>query len=388
MKVTESERALLHELHSARKKPQGKRILHFFASMLPQNKDTAAKASKARDLLNQCFAKAGYYKLFELNNGDLIILYAHASISTVLAVSKDVEKVFMGDYVLSIRNAYNEYGFNKILDMGKDLDRVLFVIKDIIRLAQPKTDDAKHLTPDKIPDLLDRIGGSDARHCIFNQPVYFLRGAVPSIEFIEFFVSSRQLQQAFLPDTNLLGNPWLFHALKADFDRLTLRTIVDELPGYRHKAFSVNVSLATVLGPDFQSFYEQLPAVVAGRIILEIHKTDLIENMALMRKARAFAASKGIKLCIDGLQWQDFQILRFNHIKPDFVKMIWDDALLTLPEEDLRILVEGIRGLGEHSRAILSRCDDPRSFLLARTLGISLVQGRLADQNFKNGDKM
>ena len=243
-------------------------------------------------------------------------------------------------------------------------------------------------SPDMMAPLVEKLRSQDVRHCIFNQPVYFIGEKVPSIEFLEFFVSTQQIQSNYLPEHNIMGNPWLFHAMREDLDRATLKAVGVEIPQYRHKGFSVNVSVNTLLGREFADFYDQFPTTVAGRIIVEIHKTDMLENMGVMRQVRALVESRGFKFCIDGLEWYDFEVLSLHRLKPDFVKLIWKNDLTTLGEEDLRLLVEGIKSLDSKTRLIMSRCDDPRSFLLSRSLGIRYVQGRLADQNFRTGVRM
>ncbi len=103
---------------------------------------------------------------------------------------------------------------------------------------------------------------------------------------------------------------------------------------------------------------------------------------------RQLADKKGFKVAIDGVDWHDFDVLSFRKLRPDFVKLSWNNHLVTLAEDDLRVLVEGIRNLDESTKVVLSRCDDPRAFLFSRGLGIRYVQGRLADQYFRSGDRM
>ena len=77
-------------------------------------------------------------------------------------------------------------------------------------------------------------------------------------------------------------------------------------------------------------------------------------------------------------------MLCFNRVRPDFLKVIWHNDLLAAGEERLAVFVGAIRA-HQGSDVVLSRCDDPRAFPLARALGIRYVQGRLADQFFKGG---
>ncbi|HSV30362.1 MAG TPA: hypothetical protein VLL76_12440, partial [Candidatus Omnitrophota bacterium] len=371
MRVTESERAFLHELHSVKKDPLGKRIIHFFVSLAPQGGDMAKKIDSAKQFIKKAFAKSPYCQVFSAHNGDIFVTYSHITVSEVLASCNRVEKLFCESAVLSARNAYNEYGFYKVADAVKDIDKVFTAFKSIIAQSQPEPDKytKRPLSPENLSFLCEKLRNADLRACIFNQPVYFIGNKVPSIEFLEFYVSTAQIESVFLPDTNILGNAWLFQALKEEFDRATLRTVAKEIVDYRHKSFSVNVGLSTILGREFADFYEALPSKLAGRIVLEIHKTDLVQNFNLMKDVKQLVEEKGLKLCIDGVDWRDFEILCLDKLKPNYVKVVWHNDLLSTSESELTHFVKAVKA-HDACEIVLSRCDNPKAFPFARTLGV------------------
>ncbi|MBC7907995.1 MAG: EAL domain-containing protein, partial [Rhodospirillaceae bacterium] len=268
-----------------------------------------------------------------------------------------------------------------------ELDQVFAAFKGIIGNSQTKAEAVGKppMGPEHVALLSEKLRSTDLRHCIFNQPVYFIGNKVPSIEFLEFYVSSKQIESVFLPDVSLSGSPWLFHALAEDYDRAILRAMGKEIVEYRHKAFSVNISLSTILSKEFADFYGALPSKLGGKIVLEVHKTDLVQNYSLAKDVKALAAEKGLRLCIDGVEWRDFELLNLGKVGPDFVKVIWHNDLLSANRDDLAILVRGKSGLSENCELVLSRCDHANAFPFARTLGVKYVQGRLADQYFKTG---
>ncbi|HTH16358.1 MAG TPA: EAL domain-containing protein [Magnetospirillum sp.] len=387
MRVSESERAFLHELHAVKKSPMGKRLIHFCVSMAPPARDVSRRLDSAKMFIKKSFSRSPYCEVFQASNNDLFVAYSHIPVSEVLGVCSRVEKLFCEEPI-GRRNPYNEYAFYKVADAVTDLDQLFTAFKGIIGQGQPAAETGplkRPMGPEHLVLLSDKLRNTDLRHCIFNQPVYFIGNKVPSIEFLEFYIASKQIEQVFLPDVSLGGNPWLFHALSEDYDRATLRALVKEIAEYRHKAFSVNVSLSTILSKDFADFYDKLPTKLAGKIVLEIHKTDLIQHFKLVRDVQQLAREKGLKLCVDGLEWRDFEVMNLNRLAPDFVKVIWHNDLLSADHEDLAILVRGKAGLPENCELVLSRCDSPKAFPFARTLGVKYVQGRLADQFFKTG---
>jgi FOG: EAL domain len=386
MRVTESERAFLHELHAIKKNPLGKRLIHFCVSMAPSMPDRGRRVDSARHFIRKSFSRSPYCEVFPVSNGDIFVAYSHISVSEVLAMCNRVEKLFC-DEPVKARNPYNEYAFYKVADAVKDLDQVFAAFKSVLNLLQPNEDGPakRPMGPEHLNFLSETLRNSDLRHCIFNQPVYFIGNKVPSIEFLEFYIASKQIESIFLPDVSLSGNPWLFHALSGDYDRAILRTLGKEIAEYRHKAFSVNVSLSTILSKEFADFYGALPTRLAGRIVLEIHKTDLLQHFDMMRDVKGLAEEKGLRLCLDGVNWRDFDLLNLKKLAPDFVKVIWHNDLLSASREELAVLVRGKTALPEGCELVLSRCDSPKAFPFARTLGVKYVQGRLADQFFKSG---
>ncbi|MBI5162876.1 MAG: hypothetical protein HY985_03135 [Magnetospirillum sp.] len=388
MHVTEAERLFLHELNSIKRDPLGKRIIHFFGSMAPQGTDMTRKTDAARHYIKKAFAKSPYTEIFAASNGDIFVAYSHVTVSEVLSVCSKIEKLFCEDTVVTARNTYNEYGFYKVCDAGKDLDKVFSAFKAIIAVVQPDSDrfTKKPMSIEDLSFLSEKLRTADLRNAIFNQPIYFIGEKVPSIEFLEFYVATQQIEDMFLPGVRLTSNPWLFNALREHFDRAVLKAMIGEIAEYRHKSFSINVSLPMVLSREFAEFYESLPTKLAGKILVEVDKTDLVQNYSLYKDAAALAGEKGLKLCIDGLDWHDFEVLclRNTKPKPHYMKVAWHNDLQNADDHRLGTLVDAIKS-NEGTEIILTRCESPKCFPFARTLGIRYVQGKLADQLFKTG---
>jgi EAL domain len=384
MRVTDSERAFLHELHMVRKDPLGKRLIHFFVSLAPHSPDLEKRLEWTHQFIKKNFANSPYCEVFQASNNDIFVTYSHVTVSTVLAACARIEKVFMSDGVVSVRNAYNEYAFYKVCDAVKDLDKVFTAFKTLIALNQPSPEKftKRPMAPAALVMLAEKLRTSDLRNCIFNQPVYFIGDKVPSIEYLEFYVSSQMIEQTFIPDNSVTANPWLFNALKEHFDRAIFKVVAREIPEYRHKSFAINVSLPMVLSREFTDFCSTLPTRLAGRIVIEIHKTDVVQNLGLYRDVESLAAEKELRLCIEGVEWGDFDVLNFSRVKADFIKVIWHNDMLAADAATMGSFVKAIKS-HEGAEVILSRCDHPRAFPLAKALGIRYVQGKLADQFFK-----
>jgi hypothetical protein len=387
MRVTDAERAFLHELHAIKRNPLGKRIIHFAVSLAPAGEDLKLRLDGATRFIQKSFEKAQDVKLFTAGNCDLFVTYANLPLAEVVLICNKVEKLFMGDAVLSVRNAYNEFGFFKINDAVKELDRVVAAVKAISGRGGAQEEELGHqpMKPELLAVLIERLRNADMRHCIESQSIYLTGDSSHSVEFVEFTLSADKIQRNFLPGIKITSNPWLFHALREELDRAALKAMVREVQEHSHRAFSANLGIATILSKDFAEFLTRAPEGLASRFVIEVHKTDLIQNSALIPAVRKVTGEAKIRLCIDGVEWRDFDLLNFEKLRPDYVKIIWNNDLLEATPPELSSFVKAMQGFGTGTKAILSHCDNPRAFPLIRPMGIKMVQGRLADQFYKSG---
>jgi EAL domain-containing protein (putative c-di-GMP-specific phosphodiesterase class I) len=382
-----SERALLLELQAIKQDPLGKRVVHFAVSLAPAGEDLPRKLDGAIRFLQKSFEKAPYFRIFAIGNGDLFAAYANVSLADVVGICGKVEKLFMGDGALTVRNAYDEYGFFKILEAAREIDRVIAAVQTRAprEPAESETVGKTPMTPENLAFLVDKLRHADVRDCISSQPVHVIGQTAGTVEFVEFFLSTQAIEQSFLPGVSVAANPWLFHALRAELDRAALRAVLREVKAGNHPAFSLNLGVSTILSPVFSEFLARMPADLAARIILEVHKTDLVQNGARIRDLTALVAERGLRLCIDGLNWKDFEFLAIDRIAPQYAKIIWSDELLSAGPADLAPFAQSLKAFAPRTAAILSHCDNPRAFPLIHALGIPLVQGYLADQFCQSG---
>ena len=388
MRVTDAERAFLHELNVVKRDPLGKRIVHFAVSLAPTGEDMKMKVDGAMRYVQKAFEKSPYLKVFALGNKDLFVFYSNLSLAEVVLICNKVEKLFLGDGVLTVRNAYQEFGFFKVLDASKELDKITEAVKGLIgRGGVAPAVGKQPMTVENLALLVEKLGGSDVRDCIVSQPVYRMEEAAKGVEFVEYTLSIEEIERKFLPTTSIASNPWLFHALREHLDRGALKVMVRELQEYGHGSVSVNLGMSTILGKEFQDFLDKISPEIAARIVLEVHKTDLVQHSALLGDLTGMVGARKLRLCVDGIEWRDLDLLGFNVLEPHYLKIIWNNDLLEAPPALMNRFVRSVKQIGGRTQVILSHCDNPKAFPLVRPLGIRLVQGRLADQFFKAGGK-
>ncbi len=381
--LTGADRALLVELARLRKSPQGVRAVHILSSVVASRQKFVKEAEAANQVILSVLVTGAYHKVFNLSNGDIVFIYSQVTTSAIVSLCTALEtSLFMG--VQPQKNVYGDFGNYKIFDLSRDISDVIEGIRltlsterKVVSAKQPI--DVKHMEY-----VNTQIRGSNIRSIVFNQPVYNISHRKPSIEFLEFYTSIQKLEQLFAPDRSIPGNPWLFNLIKRELDAAVMRAISSEIPSYRHKAFSLNLQVDSFMSDGFREFIGSLPVKLAGRIYVEIEKTDLIQHSDFLGDIFQRAAGMRVPLCIDGVSHHDVALLRLSRMKCDFVKLKWTPEILKLADEALEVLLGDLKA--SSARVILTRCDTPNSLSFARSAGIEFIQGYLADEFFRSGE--
>ena len=133
----------------------------------------------------------------------------------------------------------------------------------------------------------------------------------------------------------------------------------------------------------------RLPAQFRGRVILEINKGDLIENLALYRELLDFAIKREYRICIDGLNEFWVTQLDFESLGCDYAKVFWSNDLMALEGDMERAFLEKAAVANQgRCKFILARCGTVTGLLYAHKHGIDLVQGRAVDTVLRKGVKI
>jgi c-di-GMP-related signal transduction protein len=88
---------------------------------------------------------------------------------------------------------------------------------------------------------------------------------------------------------------------------------------------------------------------------------------------------RGYRRCLDGVSHQALLYINFRRLDVDFVKVVWDDALLQVEDHVMRELREAIADCGAE-RIILTRCGRRKAIDVGHAMGIELFQGWQVDQ--------
>lgn len=382
-----TERELLTELGRVRKEPQGMRVIHLFSSWTSEDPGFQFRRTEAMNILKDCLSTRTSFKLFTMENGDIIAICAQIASSSILSMLTRVQAAVFGDR-LPKKNIYDEISFYKIFDASRELNRLIDGVRAMVAQGEKKNSDTRQpIDAGHLQAVTEMLRKSDIRSMIFNQPVYFTAHPTPSIDFLEFYVALPKLEDRMCPGYSLSANPWLFNLVKSELDRALMRSLQNEIGSYRHKAFSLNAQISTFLSSDFEAFIKAMPTKLIGRIYVELDKADVIQHSDQMSHLAERSRQLSVPLCIDGLSHHDLRYLKLSNIGAEYLKIRWSSDMECMSMAEVELFCREIKANCER-KIVLNRCDSPRAIAFARTLGVGFIQGRLADKFFKFGADM
>lgn len=380
---------LLSLLESASSELQGLRLLHLHLSLL--DKTELSDAALMTRLLMEVASNAAQLHLFNMSNGDLLMLYKGLKFSSVEEVAKKIEASLLAKTRMIGTNPYREEALYSILELSMNFVHVIRYVESIAKadgLGLPAADAKPAIGPEEMAKIEKQMRMFDLSPFLFNQAIVNIRDEDEKTnrEYFELYISIKELQTRLSPDFDLAGNRWLFTYFTASLDRSLLRSLNHGLEFMGSHAIGININLSTALSQAFVNFDERLPAAHRGKVILEINKADLMENLHLYRQLLDFAQKREYRVCLDGLD--DFWLRQFDleSLGCDYAKLFWSNALLALEADEERAFLERVASVrAGPCKLILSRCSAVTGLLYANKNGIDYVQGHALDAVLRKG---
>lgn len=376
---------LLNFLRTAKNEVQGLRMIHFHLSLL-KDRD-AGYQTMARTALNELSQKASTLQIFGISNGDVIVIYKGLKLSSVTEICQKIEDLFLARTTMVSANPNNESSLYSIMELALHFITIIRFVEDL-QQTKSTTSEAEPLKPITLEEL-DKLEKSmrmfDLSPFLFNQPIVEI-GKTDQDEaaYFELYISVKLLQQRLCPEYDLTANKWLFNYFTSNLDQSVLKALKQDLSFMRGRAIGININLSSVISTAFIKFDEALPMDFRGRVVLEVNKGDLIENMSLFFEVLEFAREREYQIGIDGLTPFLLLDLDLERLDIDYAKVFWSHELQEMDNTKLSFLKQRVKEQ-EDFRFILSRCDSVSSLLFAWQHGFTLVQGRAVDNIRRKG---
>ncbi len=385
---------LLDYLRLLAPRKAGRRAVHLQLSRLrPFNRREHHILAATEGLEPMAGSEAG--QLFQLANADLIFVYKAELQPWVEREVRKVCYLFSDDPLVAEEPKHGRLAV--WYDIERDYDRFLKLVRALLsgqeeepvpggsssntraRLKE-KQREGDALTPDLLGKVEQALRQTDLSNLVRRQSVCSLAShRVPITHFSEIFVSIAALRETVLPNVNLAANRWLFQHLTETLDRRVLNLLAKPERAIGGEDLSLNLNLSTILSEDFHRFDRSLPAARVGSLIVELQPVDVFSDPGRYMVARDLLKDKGYRLCLDGLTPTDLQLYDPVRLGVDFVKVIWDQAVLARKAEVHARLAAVLRRMGR-CQAVLCRIDAAEGVEFGRSLGIGLFQGRYVER--------
>jgi len=379
---------LLNLLRSARSELQGMRLIHLHLSLLRER--DAGNHVVVRTVVNELATKASFLQIFNLSNGDTIVLYKGIKLSSITDICTKIEQLFLSKTILTGPNPYRENSLYSIMELSLNFVNVMRFVEELAREQGAETveETKPPITLEELGKLERSMAMFDLSPFLFNQPVININGdRVDEPEYFELYISIKLLQERLCPDYDITANRWLFNYFTGNLDQSVLRALNHGLSFMRGRKIGININLATVISAGFIKFDERLSTDFRGNVVLEISKVDLIENLTLFQEVIEFAREKKYAVAVDGLN--PFWVTNFDleYLECNYAKIFWSDEMLEMESGFRNFFLDRVREQ-ERCRFVLARCDTITSLVFAKRAGISLVQGRAVDNILRKGVKV
>lgn len=376
---------LLSLLRSAKSELQGMRLIHMHLSLL-RDRDPQSQMV-VRTIINELASKASYLQSFNISNGDVIILYKGLKLTGVTDVCQKVEQAFLSRTTLTGPNPYKEHSLYSIMELALNFINVIRFIEEL-----QASEAGQNIVETKPPITLEEMGKLERSMQMFDLSPFLFNQAISNIgpeadadlEYFELYISIKLLQERLCPDYDITANKWLFNYFTANLDQSVLRALNHGISFMRGRRIGININLSSVISTGFIKFDERLPIDFRGRVVLEVTKGDLIENLALFNEVVDFAQDRGYQIAVDGLN--PFWVTNFDleYLNADYAKIFWSTDMLEMDPTFEKYFFSRIAEQ-DHCKFILARCDSVASLVYAQKAGINLVQGRAVDNILRKG---
>jgi len=342
----------------------GRQVLQLRLSDLPEGRSRPHHLQLAREALLP-LTGAARAQLFHLPNQDLVVVWRgetpalrHCLDALSLLFSDDPS---FGPDPMSLAVS---------LTLPDDAEIVLRAVEQSLRprraMVKAPTGNLP-LEPATLFALERAIAQSEMSRFARREPVCRNGAEGMRLAWERRYLSDSELFDTILPDRAPRADPWLFRRLTRTLDRrmLSLLSATEEVRGV--PPFSLDLNVASLLGPEFLRFDANLPTALRGYVILNLRPEDVLSDLASFCFARDFARARGYRLLLGAIEAAQLRLLPPARSGFDFVAIRHDPATAawTLP---IDVDPDGI---------VLTQCETAGAIAWGKAQGISLFQGRI-----------
>lgn len=320
-------------------------------------------------------------QLFLLSNSDIMILCRDSPLGDIQNIVHRLRALFAKDPLTYADQGDGRDHFCSTYDLGRDFAAFQTLAERLNAEARRRAQEKRggqattRIDPKTLGAVLERMAQADISRLIRRQAAVDMsdRNAA-KVEFHEFYVSIADLQRAVAPQTNLLGDRWLFQHLTQTLDQRMLAMIARLNLQKMPPGISLNLNLSTVHSPGFRGFMRWLGD--RARLVVEVQVHDIMADLERYFEARDILRAQGHRILIDGVTLLTLRLMDITEYDADLIKIHWSPDLAEA--EPAAEIAQAFAGIG-WERGILGRCDTETAVHWGIGQGFTFLQGRYID---------
>ncbi len=341
-------------------------VLALRLSELPEGRSRPHHLQLARDALMP-LTGAVRAQVYDLPNNDVVVVWRGES--PALRASMDaLGLLFSDDPAFGV----DPMALAILLTLPDDAELVLQIVDESLRPRlppPPPRGPGVPLDPPTLRALERAIAQADMSRFARREPVCRVGAEGFRLAWERRFLSDAELFETILPDRAPRADPWLFRRLTRTLDRrmLSLLSAAEELRGV--PAFSVDLNVASLLGPEFLRFDANLPSALRGHVVINLRPEDILMDLPTFCFARDFVRTRGYRLLLHDITGAQLGLLPPGPLGFDLVQLRYEAMLAGLPDAVL----------GEPELIVLGGADTTAAINWGRARGVGYFQGRMAN---------
>lgn len=389
-----AESKLLDAVNKLKEAPDGYYSLHYHLSQLQENYRSDYQIKIALNILTDLF-KGQEGVVFGCKDCDIVVLYKGKDRSLLEKAIFQLRYLFMDDPLGYTENGFENEDFCSVYDLefqwrdfynscrAKALSTSKFSNEDERKIETTHGFRGKMgvLTPAVLESLLLTLERTDISSAFRGQDVCaIVKGKKIKPIFKETYINITHLQQLLFTDIDMLSSHKLFMYFTKALDKRVMLLLQGKKRDFLKPPFSINLNVKSLLTEDFHSFDAAVPRKEKSNVIIELHISDIFEDIHRFMIARDAVQKLGYRILLDGLDSLGFVHINRKELGIDLVKLQWNPDLKTdgTSAENKRI-AEAVKQCGPN-RVILCHCDNKDAIDYGHSLGISLFQGYYVDK--------
>ena len=375
--------------------------IHYHLEDLQEQYRSDYQIKIAINILKDLF-KGLEFSIFLCRDSDLFLIYRGADRSLVEKSIFQVRYLFMDDPLAYSADGFENEDFCTVYDLEFQWRDFYLACKNKVReetadariLSDSNQNSAKAeadkpqikskqqlLAPPLLNDIANSLKRMDVSSALRTQTICAaIKGKQVKPLYQEMYVNIAHLKKLLHLDVDLVSSKPLFKFLTELLDKRVLFLMRDQFSTYFHVPISLNMNVKTLLSEEFAAFDAMIKPKYKPSIVIEIHISDVFEDISTFMIARKAVQRLGYRICLDGLDSLSMLQIDRETLGCDLLKLKWNPDMASEhhAEENAKLAKAIIKA--KASRVILCWCDDQKAVNFGHSVGISLFQGRHFDK--------